>query len=216
MAPPPPHYPHPNTVPNINSPTMTDTPNTPATTAHNATIHNPCRPQCNLPPGTTIAEAITLATTAGATPTLAAHWAGTTPNTLHTWLTKGTNALNQQHTTGKPNQNPTLTPYIELTQNLQGANADAQMRHLANWQTHFESDWRAVAEFMARRWPDEWGRDRDRSVDAGSGGVGVGAVVLSLDEAEALVAAVEARVALGVVEARGVEVVVSEEDVDGL
>ena len=41
-------------------------------------------------------------------------------------------------------------------------------------------------------------------------------MVLSLDEAEALVAAVEARVALGVVEARGVEVVVSEEDVDGL
>jgi hypothetical protein len=64
---------------------------------------------------------------------------------------------------------------------IDAADDEAERRCIELWQTHFERDWRAIAEFMSRRWSDRWGRQPMMSGPDGPG------VVISDDEhAEAL------------------------------
>jgi hypothetical protein len=158
-------------------------------------IDGPCRPECGLPEGTTTAQAILLAIQGGATPTLAAHWAGIHPETLTRWITHGHKLNAKQHQNPQQPPKPNEQPYIDLANNITAHEADAEMRMIAAWQAHFPNNYKAIASFMAKRFPERWGNQPRRVELSGPGGspVAVAGVSLSLEQAEALVAQVEAR-----------------------
>ena len=171
-------------------PTATNPPPyTPPQNGAPSTINNPCRPQCNLPPGTTIAQAIIHAIAhLNTTETQAAHWAGTTPNTLTQWKKHGQTPNKPHHTT-----------HTWLTNTLKTAHTDAQIEALAAWKGQFGRDWKAARAWLAVAEPVVYGD----SVVVGGVGVGLGGGVLSLEECEELLGGVERGLGSGVV---GVEV----------
>lgn len=170
-------------------------------------ILDPAREECGLDPGTTIGEAILISIRAGATHETAAAWAGLHPATLSRWIRKGTEEITRMAQTGTETPETTEQPYANLVIGLMTADADAQMRLIAHWQDHFEKDWRAVEKYMARRWPKVWGDAPSRLELTGAGGgpVQIAAAVMSHDDAEAMLAAVEAREAEAALEVREIE-----------
>lgn len=146
-------------------------------------------------PTRTVAEAIIDAVRAGNTHDCAALWAGIWPDTLSRWLTRGANELARMAADNTETPQDSEEPYVDLTLDLAHAAAAAEARMTAQWQAHFPRDWRAIERFMAKRYRKAWGEAPSRVELSGpSGGpVPVAAAVMSLDEAEAMLAQVEAR-----------------------
>jgi hypothetical protein len=67
---------------------------------------------------------------------------------------------------------------------IDAADDAAERRCIELWQGHFDKDWRAIAEFMGRRWPTRWSRQPAAVEVVGTDGRGVS---ITLEErAEAL------------------------------
>ena len=162
------------------------------------TIDNPCRPECKLPEGTTVAQAIIHAVSERhLTHRDAANWAGTHPDTLQRWIRRGHEELTRTTLEGNEQPADTEKPYVELTLHLAAAEADSLMACTDAWVGHFGKDFRAVERYVAKRWPDRFGDQPSRvEVSGPSGGpVQVMAAVMTLDEAEARLAEIDARIA---------------------
>lgn len=154
-------------------------------------------------PTRTCGEAIIDAVRAGNDHETAAGWAGIWPETLSRWITRGAKELARMATTNADEPADTEKSYVNLTLQLHHVEAAAEARMTAQWQAHFGRDWHAIERFMAKRWRSKWG-DAPKALELsgpGGGPIAVAAAVMSLDEAEAMLAQVEARVADGVAEA---------------
>jgi hypothetical protein len=111
-----------------------------------------------------VAERIVAATKCGATREAAAAAGPVARSTLYAWLRRG--RLNPD------------SPEGAFVARIDAADDEAERQCIDLWRGHFEKDWRAIAEFMARRWPQRWARQR--SSDAiGPDGHGV---ALTVDE----------------------------------
>ncbi|KKM21552.1 hypothetical protein LCGC14_1634310 [marine sediment metagenome] len=71
-------------------------------------------------------------------------YAGITYTTLRRWILTGEEAKS-----GK---------YREFCEALTRAEAEAEVRMVAQWQKHMPEDWRAIRDFLERRHPDAWGK----------------------------------------------------------
>jgi hypothetical protein len=91
--------------------------------------------------------------------------AGITYMTFSRWMKRG--------------QNAAAGVYRELYEAVQRAEAEAEVRMVALWQQACPEDWRAAAEFLARRFPERWAR-KGRHEVAGADGKPV--VVLNVIE----------------------------------
>ncbi len=116
-----------------------------------------------------VAERIIVATRGGATREAAAAAGPVARSTLYAWLRRG-----RLH----PD-----SPEGAFVAQIDAADDEAERQCIELWRGHFERDWRAIAEFMARRWPKRWGRQTATDT-CGPDGAGV---VLTIEErAEAL------------------------------
>jgi len=73
---------------------------------------------------------------------------GVGSSTLHRWLEKGRLAKSG--------------PYREFWVAVTRARDAAELSLVSMWVAAMPSDWRAIAEFLARRYPERWGR-RERA-----------------------------------------------------
>jgi hypothetical protein len=48
--------------------------------------------------------------------------------------------------------------YVEFNEELSRAEGLARIALVEQWKKHFKRDWRAIAAYMERRWPEEFGR----------------------------------------------------------
>ena len=71
-------------------------------------------------------------------------YAGITYTTFRNWMIKGENAKS-----GK---------YREFFEAITRAETVAEVRMVAQWQKHMPEDYRAIRDFLERRFPDRWGR----------------------------------------------------------
>lgn len=71
----------------------------------------------------------------------AAAYAGVPAATLSEWLAKGR--------AGK-------SPYAELWKAVHEAEAQAEVRIVAQWQKQIPDNWQAAKDFLARRYPERW------------------------------------------------------------
>ena len=71
-------------------------------------------------------------------------YAGITYTTFRNWMIKGENAKS-----GK---------YHEFFDAITRAEAVAEVRMVAQWQQHMPEDYRAIRDFLERRFPERWGR----------------------------------------------------------
>jgi transposase len=71
-------------------------------------------------------------------------YAGITYTTFRNWMIKGENAKS-----GK---------YREFFEAIMQAECEAEVRMVAQWQQHMPEDYRAIRDFLERRFPDRWGR----------------------------------------------------------
>lgn len=88
----------------------------------------------------------------GCTREVAAAYAGIGERTLYQWISYGnkppqTSAMEER-----------LAPYRQFAQALTRAEATAEVEAVSVWQAAFKDDWRAVVEWLARKYPDRWGR----------------------------------------------------------
>jgi hypothetical protein len=61
-------------------------------------------------------------------------------------------------------------PYRAFAEAVEEAEAQAERRIVAAWQKHVPTDWKAARDFLARRFPAEWGpRERHEVTGAGGG-----------------------------------------------
>lgn len=56
---------------------------------------------------------------------------------------------------GRVNSDPT-NPYRQFYDKVMEANARAEVFAVQQWRNHFEHDYRAARDFLARRFPDRW------------------------------------------------------------
>ena len=71
-------------------------------------------------------------------------YAGIGYSTFRVWMIKGEKAK-----TGK---------YREFMDAVMRAEYEAEARMVAQWQKHMPEDYRAIRDFLERRYPDRWGR----------------------------------------------------------
>lgn len=84
-------------------------------------------------------------------------YAGITYTTFRNWMIKGENAKS-----GK---------YREFFEAITRAETVAEVRMVAQWQQHMPEDYRAIRDFLERRFPDRWGRkDKLQQEVSGPGG----------------------------------------------
>lgn len=148
----------------------------------------------------TVGEAIIVAITGGNTRQAAAGWAGTWPETITRWETRGLKELTRMTTNNTDTPTKTETPYVNLALDLHFAAADAEVRMTAEWQQHFPRDWRAVERYMRRRFPETWGEGPKRLEFSGPAGApitvsGAPMGVLDIGGAQAVLERAEARIA---------------------
>lgn len=77
-------------------------------------------------------------------------YAGIGYSTFRRWMVRGEKAKS-----GK---------YGELREAITRAEANAEVRMVAQWQKHMPEDYRAIRDFLERRFPDRWGRRMDVSM----------------------------------------------------
>ena len=70
-------------------------------------------------------------------------FAGISVSTFYAWLDKG-----KQQKKGQ---------FVEFLEAVEHAEAEAEVRMVAQWQAHIPRDWRAARDFLARRYPERWG-----------------------------------------------------------
>jgi len=69
-------------------------------------------------------------------------------STFHSWLRLG----EADEIAGKD------SPHAQFRRRIEAANLAAERTMTEQWVAHFPKDWRAIAEFMARRYPQRWRR----------------------------------------------------------
>ena len=84
-------------------------------------------------------------------------YAGIGYSTFRVWMIKGEKAK-----TGK---------YREFMDAVMRAEYEAEARMVAQWQKHMPEDYRAIRDFLERRYPDRWGR-RNLNIEH-SGEIGI-------------------------------------------
>jgi transposase len=84
-------------------------------------------------------------------------YAGIGYSTFRAWMLKGEKAKS-----GK---------YREFMEAVTRAEYEAEVRMVAQWQKHMPEDYRAIRDFLERRYPDRWGR-RNLNIEH-SGEVGI-------------------------------------------
>lgn len=84
-------------------------------------------------------------------------YAGITYTTFRNWMIKGENAKSGM--------------YREFFEAITRAETVAEVRMVAQWQQHMPEDYRAIRDFLERRFPDRWGRkDKLQQEVSGPGG----------------------------------------------
>lgn len=85
--------------------------------------------------------------------------------------------------------------YFDFFEAVQRAEAEAEIRMVAQWQMAIPDDWKAARDFLARRYPARWGPKVEISVASVARAMAE-AEGLSADETEAAIAEAE-RLAVG-------------------
>jgi hypothetical protein len=96
---------------------------------------------------------IIAAAAAGNTRRVCALAAGISERTLYDWINRGEDEVE---------------PYLQFLQALHMAEAEAQVKAVANWQAAMPESWQACRDFLARRWPEDWG-PKSRTEISGDG-----------------------------------------------
>lgn len=84
-------------------------------------------------------------------------YAGIGYSTFRAWMVRGEKAKS-----GK---------YWEFVEAITRAEYEAEVRMVAQWQKHMPEDYRAIRDFLERRYPDRWGR-RNLNIEH-SGEIGI-------------------------------------------
>lgn len=115
--------------------------------------------------GPTIVELVR----AGMRPSAAAQAAGIARSTLSGWIKRG--VAENMSIEGGAEPNSIEAPYKKFVDELNKAEAESQAGLVVAWFKEARSgDWKAAKEFLARRWPDEWGGNDTVKVEV-SGGI---------------------------------------------
>lgn len=85
----------------------------------------------------------------------AAAYAGVTYRSLRSWLKQG-----QKAKAGR---------FFQFFQAVKAAEAEAEVRIVAQWQQQIPENWQAARDFLARRYPDRW-MPKERHEVTGKGG----------------------------------------------
>lgn len=80
-------------------------------------------------------------------------YVGIDRSTFFLWMKKG-----EQAKSGK---------YFELFNAVKQAEAEAEARIVANWQSKVPEDWRAAQAFLEKRFPDRWGKKETHVLEGG-------------------------------------------------
>lgn len=72
------------------------------------------------------------------------NFAGIGTSTFYRWMERGEKAKSGR--------------YREFWEAVKKAEAEAEVRMVAQWQAHMPENWQAIATFLERRYPDRWGR----------------------------------------------------------
>lgn len=74
----------------------------------------------------------------------ACEYVGIDYRTFRNWMKKGEEAKTGQ--------------FFQFFHAIKKAEAESKIRMVAQWQSAMKTDWKAIATFMERRYPEEWGR----------------------------------------------------------
>ena len=81
-------------------------------------------------------------------------YAGIQYQTFWEWMKRGEKAKSGKH--------------FQFFQEVKKAEAEAEARIVALWQSKIPKDWRAAQVFLERRYPDRWSRKEKVEVEGGS------------------------------------------------
>lgn len=106
----------------------------------------------------------------------ACRYAGISPGTGWSWIERG-EAENPKR--------PRKDIFVLFANAIREAEAEVEIRMVAQWRTQMPEDWRAIQMFMERRYPERWGRkERQEHVGAGGGPLEVSFMQLAKEAAE--------------------------------
>lgn len=88
----------------------------------------------------------------------AAAYGGVEKSTIYKWLQRGESA--------------SAGIFFDFFHAVQAAQAEAEVRIVAQWQQQIPDNWQAARDFLARRFPDRWGPKDRREVEHG-GTIGI-------------------------------------------
>ena len=100
---------------------------------------------------------------AGNYPNTAARAAGIHPATHYRWLRKGKDESESQTAGNDPVEG--ADPYLKYYLHIERAKAESEQHAVKTWTDKLPDDWRAARDFLARRFPEDWGRREELTLN---------------------------------------------------
>lgn len=87
-------------------------------------------------------------------------YAGISEQTFRNWMIRGTAELERVAESSRRSVRVREQPYAEFVRDVEVAEAEAEVRMVAQWQTHMPTTWQACRDFLARRFPERWAQQK--------------------------------------------------------
>lgn len=96
-------------------------------------------------------------------------YAGITYHTLRNWVRRAEAELERVAGSGRRSVRSEERIYVEFYEKLKKAEAQAEVTIVDQWQQQIPESWQAAMNFLARRYPERWGK-QVQEMDVTSGG----------------------------------------------
>jgi hypothetical protein len=90
----------------------------------------------------------------------AAAYGGITYVTLTFWMNRGEAEAKRLEESAHAKPKEREAPFLAFFNAIQEAEAKAEVRVVAQWQAQIPENWQAARDFLSRRYPERWGRER--------------------------------------------------------
>lgn len=88
----------------------------------------------------------------------ACRYAGISPATGYDWMARGESESPRRCKSAM---------YVAFAEAVRAAEAETEVRMVAQWQQKMPDDWRAIQTFLERRYPADWGRKEQHMGEGG-------------------------------------------------
>lgn len=115
---------------------------------------------------------------------VACRYAGVSYSAFRQWIRRGEREIERVGQSTRRSVRGRERIFVEFVEELKQAEAQGEVAVVLYWRTQSMEDWRAARDFLARRYPQRWGRQRVEVTGEGGGPIKITEIEVEVDRGE--------------------------------